>query len=91
MNKAKILRLVLLMLCFAMLCVCALACTPADDQQEPQEGEPEPLPMEDAVLYGVLIHGGAGDLCARELGEYSMTPSDMIEALPKVMKELTER
>ena len=49
------------------------------------------LPMEDAVLCGVLIHGGAGDLCARELGEYSMTPSDMIEALPKVMKELTER
>ena len=49
------------------------------------------LPEEQAVLYGVLIHGAAGDLCAEELGEYSMLPSDMIEALPRVMKNLTER
>ena len=49
------------------------------------------LPYEQAVLYGVLLHGAAGDLCAEELGEYSMTPSDIIEALPKVMKEKTER
>jgi NAD(P)H-hydrate epimerase len=43
------------------------------------------------VLYGVLLHGGAGDLCAEALGEYSMTPSDIIEALPKVMLKKTER
>ena len=49
------------------------------------------LPHEQAVLYGVLLHGGAGDLCAETLGEYSMTPSDIIEALPKVMGEKTER
>jgi NAD(P)H-hydrate epimerase len=47
------------------------------------------LPVEQAVVYGVLIHGGAGDLCAKELGEYSMLPSDMIEALPRVMKNIT--
>ena len=49
------------------------------------------LPHEQAVLYGVLLHGAAGDLCAEELGEYAMTPSDIIGALPKVMKERTER
>ncbi len=49
------------------------------------------LPMEQAVVYGVCIHGAAGDLCAKELGEYSMLPSDMIEALPKVMKNMMER
>lgn len=46
------------------------------------------LPIEQAVVYGVCIHGAAGDLCARELGEYSMLPSDMIEALPRVMKKM---
>ena len=46
------------------------------------------LPMEQAVVYGVCIHGGAGDLCAHELGEYSMLPSDMIEALPRVMNSM---
>ena len=46
------------------------------------------LPLEKAVLYGVLIHGTAGDLCAQELGEYSMLPSDIIEALPRVMKDM---
>lgn len=49
------------------------------------------LPMETAVLYGVLIHGAAGDLCATRLGEYSMCPSDMIEALPAVMKDMIGR
>ena len=47
------------------------------------------LPTEQAVLYGVLIHGAAGDLCAAELGEYSMLPSDIIEALPRVMRKMT--
>lgn len=49
------------------------------------------LPAEQAVLYGVLIHGAAGDLCARRLGEYSMCPSDLIEALPDVMKPMIGR
>lgn len=50
MKKKMFFRLLMLLLCLALLGVCAVACTPADDQQEPQEGEPEPLPMEDAVI-----------------------------------------
>ncbi len=44
------------------------------------------LSMKEAVLYGVCIHGAAGDLCAARLGEYGMIPSDMIRTLPEVMK-----
>ncbi|MBR4098799.1 MAG: NAD(P)H-hydrate dehydratase [Clostridium sp.] len=35
----------------------------------------------------VCLHGWAGDACAGELGEYAMTPSDLIEALPRVLRE----
>lgn len=49
------------------------------------------LPVEQAVVSGVCIHGAAGDLCAQQLGEYSMTPSDMIEALPNIMKSMIGR
>lgn len=49
------------------------------------------LPVEQAVIAGVCIHGAAGDLCADRLGEYSMTPSDMIEALPYVIKPMIGR
>lgn len=49
------------------------------------------LPVEQAVIAGVCIHAAAGDLCAEGLGEYSMTPTDMIEALPKIMKPMIGR
>lgn len=49
------------------------------------------LPMEQAVVAGVSIHGAAGDLCARRMGEYSMTPTDMIESLPEIMKPMIGR
>ena len=49
------------------------------------------LPVEQAVIAGVCIHGAAGDVCAERFGEYSMTPSDMIEALPYVMKPMIGR
>lgn len=45
------------------------------------------LPLDDAVRAVVYLHGYAGDICAARLGEYGMTPSDMIEALPAAMKE----
>ena len=38
----------------------------------------------------VCFHGLAGDLCVRNLGEYAMLPSDLIEALPQVLRERTE-
>ena len=43
------------------------------------------------VACGVYYHAQAGDLCAEKLGEYSMTPSDMIEALPQVLREHEQR
>ena len=49
------------------------------------------LPLKDAVCAGVCIHADAGDRCAAELGEYAMTPSDMIAAIPAVTKTMTGR
>lgn len=43
----------------------------------------EPL---SAVACGVWLHGAAGDLCARELGQYGMLPTDMLKALPRLLK-----
>lgn len=44
-------------------------------------------PLE-AVMLGVYIHGLAGDIVARDKGEYSLIASDIIEALPAAFKEL---
>ena len=43
-----------------------------------------------AVLTGAWLHSAAGDACAEDKGEYGMTPSDIIEKLPYIMKEITE-
>lgn len=42
-------------------------------------------PLEAAAL-GVWLHGLAGDICAEEIGQYGMLPSDMIEVLPRLLK-----
>lgn len=42
-------------------------------------------PLE-AAACGAWIHGAAGDLCAKELGQYAMLPGDMVEALPRLLK-----
>ena len=39
-----------------------------------------------AAACGVWLHGAAGDLCAERLGQYAMLPSDMLEALPRLLK-----
>ena len=41
-----------------------------------------------AAALGVWMHGRAGDLAAERLTEYAMTPTDVIESLPEVFKEL---
>lgn len=44
------------------------------------------LPPLEAAACGAWLHGAAGDLCAGELGQYGMTPSDMVERLPRLLK-----
>ena len=41
-----------------------------------------------AIPLAVYLHGRAGDLAARELGEYGMLPRDLIQKIPYAMKEL---
>ena len=45
------------------------------------------FPPREAVPLSVWIHGRAGDLCAQAIGEYGMTPSDLIARLPQVLRE----
>lgn len=50
-------------------------------------GQMEP---EKAAVTACVVHAGAGDVCAQKRGEYGMTPSDIIEELPYIFKEITE-
>ena len=49
------------------------------------------FPIKDAVLAAVYLHGLAGDMCADEYGEYSVTAGDIIRRLPTAVKKVTER
>ena len=42
-------------------------------------------PLE-AAACGAWLHGATGDLCAKELGQYAMLPTDMLNALPRILK-----
>ena len=42
-------------------------------------------PLE-AAACGAWLHGAAGDLCASEIGQYGMLPSDMVNVLPRLLK-----
>ena len=42
-------------------------------------------PLE-AAACGAWLHGAAGDICAKELGQYAMLPSDMLDVLPRLLK-----
>ncbi len=44
------------------------------------------LPLGEAVIKAVYIHGKAGDICAERYGECSMTPSDIIDAIKDVTR-----
>lgn len=39
-----------------------------------------------SAACGAWIHGAAGDICAEEIGQYGMLPSDMLEVLPRLLK-----
>lgn len=40
----------------------------------------------EAAAMGAWLHGAAGDLCAGEIGQYGMLPTDMLTSLPRLMK-----
>ena len=44
------------------------------------------LPPLEAAACGAWLHGAAGDRCAAELGQHGMLPTDMLSALPRLMK-----
>ena len=46
------------------------------------------LPVKDAVTTAVYLHGLAGDVCATEYGEYSVTAGDITAAIPQAVKRL---
>lgn len=43
------------------------------------------VPLE-AAACGAWLHGAAGDICAREIGQYGMLPTDMLNVLPRLLK-----
>lgn len=45
------------------------------------------LPPQKAVPAAVWLHGRAGDLAAARLGEYGMTPTDLLETIPMAIQE----
>jgi len=42
-------------------------------------------PLE-AAACAAWLHGAAGDLCAQEIGQYGMLPTDMLQRLPRLLK-----
>ena len=49
------------------------------------------VPSFDAAACGAYIHSRAGDLCAARLGQYSMTPTDLLDTIAQVLKPLDFR
>lgn len=46
------------------------------------------IPAKRAVPAAVWIHGRAGDLAAEQWGEYGMTPTDLLGAVPLAIREV---
>ncbi len=47
------------------------------------------VPAPKAAAAAVYIHGAAGDLCAEQLTQYCMTPTDILNTLWRVFREIT--
>ena len=43
------------------------------------------LPPLQAAAAAAWLHGAAGDLAAAEIGQYGMTPSDLIARIPRLL------
>lgn len=48
------------------------------------------FPAPESAAMAVWLHGRAGDLAAREYGEYAMTPTDLLGNLHRALMELSE-
>lgn len=44
------------------------------------------IPPLEAAACGAWLHGAAGDICAAEIGQYGMLPTDMVSVLPRLLK-----
>ena len=42
----------------------------------------------DAACFGVYVHGLAGDLAAKKIGQVSMTATDILRFLPETFKKI---
>lgn len=40
----------------------------------------------EAAACAAWVHGAAGDICAKEIGQYGMLPTDMLCVLPRLLK-----
>jgi len=48
------------------------------------------IPVAESAAMAVWLHGRAGDFAADALGEYAMTPTDLMTFLPRALMELSE-
>ena len=48
------------------------------------------IPPKQAVPAAVWLHGRAGDLAAEALGEYGMTPTDLLDQIPYAIRQTME-
>lgn len=44
------------------------------------------IPVLEAAAAAVWLHGAAGDVCADEIGQYGMIPTDLLNVIPRLMK-----
>lgn len=44
-----------------------------------------------AACAGAYLHGAAGDRCANRIGEYGMTPADLLAEIPAVLRRYNTR
>ena len=47
------------------------------------------MPLNQAARLGVYLHGHAGDIAASSKGFHSMTASDVLNAIPELLKKIT--
>jgi NAD(P)H-hydrate epimerase len=47
------------------------------------------IKSEEAAILGVFIHGYAGDVMAKKIGEYGLVAGDIVDGISRIFKELT--